>query len=322
MRMVSSSLHRIARLGGQINPTAFILPNQVQATEPTSTTADIPGPLRVVPVTGTFGARIENVDIGKASPEEMEQMRQALYQRKVLIIDGQDHIGPQQLKLFSEELVHGKAETIEHPNHNQVDDCPGVYIIRPSKARSGAPQNEGPYGARVGGKVGAGWHADGSRSEMTQVYSFLHAKDVPPYGRDTMYADTEAAFQRLSPSLREYLQTLEAQHHWSGRGGKGMVVGDQAPVKHPVIMTDEEGRKSIYVNGGYTQKILGLRNEESDLLLDFLLEQSHVPELQLRASWKPGTLVVWDNEKTHHYAVKDEKYDRIMHRTMVWTGRR
>ncbi len=97
---------------------------------------------------------------------------------------------------------------------------------------------------------------------------------------------------------------------------------DAAPVEHPVIMTDPEtGRKSVYVNRLYTSRIVGLRDEESDALLELLFKQTSVPELQLRVSWEPGTLTIWDNEKTQHYLVRDKQADRVMHRVMVNTGR-
>jgi len=63
------------------------------------------------------------------------------------------------------------------------------------------------------------------------------------------------------------------------------------------------------------------RKEESQMLLAYLFAQTDVPEIQLRVRWEPGTLVLWDNEKTQHYAVRDSATEREMHRVMVNTGR-
>jgi taurine dioxygenase len=75
------------------------------------------------------------------------------------------------------------------------------------------------------------------------------------------------------------------------------------------------------VNRLYTSHIVGLKPEESALLLEYLYRQTQVPELQLRVKWQPGTLTMWDNEKTQHYIVRDKAADRRMHRVMVCTGR-
>lgn len=84
------------------------------------------------------------------------------------------------------------------------------------------------------------------------------------------------------------------------------------------MQNKETGKKSIYVNPDFTRRIKGLRKEESDWLLSFLYKLPLIPELQLRAPWKNGTLVIWDNERVQHYAIRDKVYDRILHRTMIW----
>lgn len=190
-----------------------------------------------------------------------------------------------------------------------------MYIIRPKGSL-------GNFQKMVNGtrdpRVGTTWHRDGPPRERTEWLSFLHARDVPESGRDTIYADAEAAYERLSPSVREYLDTLSAQNDWGPTQMK--TAGPDYPKNgyaHPVVMVDEQGRKSIYVDGGYTRRINGLRKEESDWLLDFLKGLVDVPELQCRVSWRPGTLVIWDNEKTWHYIVRDNDYDRVLHRIMV-----
>ena len=78
---------------------------------------------------------------------------------------------------------------------------------------------------------------------------------------------------------------------------------------------------ALCIDRSYTTRILGLRHDESTMLLEYLFSQANIPELQLRVRWEPGSLVVWDNEKTQHYAIRDAATDRVMHRVMVHTGR-
>ena len=131
-----------------------------------------------------------------------------------------------------------------------------------------------------------------------------------------MFADITAAYRRLSEPMHRFLEGLTAMNSW------GPSKPEAAPVEHPVIMTDpDSGVKSLYVNRQYTSHIVGLAADESAVLLEHLFRQTAVPELQLRVQWRPGTLTMWDNEKTQHYIVRDHAYDRVMHRVMVNTGR-
>ena len=125
--------------------------------------------------------------------------------------------------------------------------------------------------------------------------------------------------ESVRQALQRYSATLTALNSW------GAAHREAEPVVHPVVLVDPDtGVKSLYVNHVnqlYTTRIRELREEESDVLLAYLFRQTTVPELQLRVSWRPGTLVIWDNEKTQHYVVRDKPHDRVMHRVMVNTGR-
>ena len=257
--------------------------------------------LQTSPITGTFGAVVSNVDVLQYDDRLVDEIKDALSRYKVLVISGQEALTPDGLLRFAEHF--GEAERARHPIWDDVPGHVGVKLI-----------TSGHYPTGV--HVGDSWHTDGPPRELTQWYSFLQAKQVPPYGRDTVFADMEAAYERLSPPLREFLEGLTAMNSW------GAANPEAEPVEHPVIMTDPDtGRKSLYVDRLYTNRIVGLRDEESDALLELLFKQTHVPELQLRVSWDEGTLTIWDNEKTQHYLVRDKRADRIMHRVMVNTGR-
>jgi len=135
---------------------------------------------------------------------------------------------------------------------------------------------------------------------------------VPPYGRDTMFADMVSAFNRLSPPIRKLLEELTCAHSW------GRQQPDAPEVFHPMVIESKRtGDKALYVNKLYTRRIEGLREDESDALIHFLLQQTKMPEVQLRVNWEPGTVAIWDNEVTQHYLVLDMAFPRVMHRVMV-----
>lgn len=256
---------------------------------------------QVTPITGTFGAELRGLDLDRFDHDTVETVRDGLRRHKVLVLPDQQDLGPDALLRFAENF--GTAERVRHPNWDDVPGHVGVKMIRPG---------EEPMGPAVRDS----WHTDGPPRTETQWFTFLHAHDVPDYGRDTLFADMEAALERLSAPMQEMLGGLVALNSW------GASKPDAEPVEHPVIMIDPDtGQRSLYVNRLYTTRIVGLRRDESDLLLEHLFGLTAVPELQLRVSWRPGTLAIWDNEKTQHYVIRDQPYDRVMHRVMVSTGR-
>lgn len=257
--------------------------------------------LELQPLNGTLGARLAGVDLRCRESGIVDEVKRALRQHKVLVLPNQGALQPDDLLAFAETF--GAAERVAHPIWDDVPGHVGVKRITGSEYPTGVD-------------VGDSWHTDGPPREKTQWFTFLQAIDVPAYGRDTLFADMEGAYRRLSPALRQFLETLTALNSW------GSAKPDAEPVVHPVVMEDPDtGVKSLYVNQLYTTRIRELREEESDVLLSYLFRQTAVPELQLRVSWRPGTLVIWDNEKTQHYIVRDKPHPRVMHRVMVNTGR-
>ena len=257
--------------------------------------------LNLTPLGGTLGAELKEVDLRQYSTGFIDDLKGALHDYKVLVVHNQAALAPDQLLRFAEEF--GEAERVRHPIWDDVPGHVGVKNIEPTHYPTGVDVHDS-------------WHTDGPPRDKTQWFSFLHAINVPEYGRDTLFADMTAAYRRLSEPLRTFLEGLTAMNSW------GVSKPDAEPVEHPVIMTDpDSGVKSLYVNRQYTTHIVGLRRDESDVLLDYLFRQTSVPELQLRVRWQPGTLTMWDNEKTQHYIVRDHPHDRVMHRVMVNTGR-
>lgn len=114
-----------------------------------------------------------------------------------------------------------------------------------------------------------------------------------------------AAYNKLSPSLREYLETLTAVHsgveqaEYARKGGRGGII-KREPVEnvHPIIRRHPvTGEKALFVNRQFTRKIVGLKEEESDAILGLLYD--HIEkgaEFQTRVRWQPRTVVLWDSE--------------------------
>lgn len=228
---------------------------------------------------------------------EVKWLRDLLREHKVIVLPDQRHVGPHGLANFGR--LFGELAVDPHHMHAQVDGEPAVKILA--------------MDLDIASQIpGDSWHTDGSTREATGYLSILQAIDVPDYGRDTVFADMEAAYHYLSQPTRTFLDSVTAFHSW------GSDRPNSPDVEHPVVLLDSmTGRKSLYVNQRYTRVIKGLRGDESDFLLKFLCSQTRFSELQLRVSWRPGTIVMWDNEKTQRGLVFDRPYRRVMHRDWV-----
>lgn len=252
--------------------------------------------MKIAPLTGYCGAEITEVDLRSLSEADVAAIDQAITDHKVLAFRDQHGVTPQQL--LDAAAQFGEPETTPHYKHQPVDGLASVLALVTD-------------GRGFGGIVTDNWHSDRSPEELTDFLSFLQAIDIPPYGRDTVFADMEAAYENLSAPIRAMLEGLTAVHSYPSDPSR-------PPVEHPVLKLDPRtGRKTLYVNRVYTRAIKGLRPDESAAILELLFRQANVPEFQVRMQWRPGTIVAWDNQRTQHYIVQDKPHERVMHRVMV-----
>jgi taurine dioxygenase len=163
----------------------------------------------------------------------------------------------------------------------------------------------------------------------------LFGDTIPEVGGDTLYASMRAAYEALSPSMQEFLGGLTAIHSASSAydpktTGDAKYRGEAAisytfseriyeEVEHPVVRTHPEtGKRGLFVNPMFTQRIAQLSQDESEALLAFLYRHATRPEFTCRVRWRPGSLVIWDNRCTQHYAIDDyPDHERVMYRVTV-----
>jgi taurine dioxygenase len=253
--------------------------------------------MRITPLTGYCGAEITDVDLRSLSPSQAAELDQAITDYKVLAFRDQFDVSPQVLLDVASRF--GEPETMPHYKHQPVAGLAAVLALVTD-------------GKGFGGVVTDNWHSDRSPEVETDYVSFLQAIEIPPYGRDTVFADMEAAYENLSAPIRDLLDGLVATFSY------GASDPSKPPVEHPVVHVDPRtGRKTLYVNKVYTRAIKGIRQDESEALLALLFRQAHIPEFQCRLAWRPGTIVAWDNQRTQHYIVQDKPHPRVMHRVMV-----
>ena len=264
-------------------------------------------------LTPTIGAVIEDVDLSKPlDHEEIAEIRAALLAHKVIFFEDQ-HITPVEQRNFAARF--GDLHT--HPLYPGVPEAPELFIL--DNHASNPTDNDA-------------WHTDVTFIETPPLGAVLHAKLLPPDGGDTIWSNMQAAFEGLSRPLREFLTTLDAVHDFTrGFPARGTVakgagadkhakaVEEHPPVVHPVVRTHPEtGADGLFVNYGFTDKLVGLRRKESDAILHMLFEHVTKPEYLVRWKWTPNAVAFWDNRITQHYAVNDYlPQRRVMHRATI-----
>ena len=176
------------------------------------------------------------------------------------------------------------------------------------------------------------WHTDVTFLETPALGAVLAAKQLPPYGGDTLWASGIAAFEALSKPLQQLLDGLTATHDISksfpqerfGATDADLARLEEArkknpPRSHPVIRTHPvTGRKALFVSDGFTTRINELEPAESRAVLDLLFAHFARPEFTVRWRWRENDVAFWDNRVTQHYAVDDYRPQRrVMHRATI-----
>ena len=189
--------------------------------------------------------------------------------------------------------------------------------------------NVDQFEGRPTGIVGNLWHSDESFLPQPALGSLLYMIECPEVGGDTMFANQYAAYEALSPGMREMLSGLNAvysdaslQQRNAGRALKvkpGSQDRDIYESVHPVVRTHPEtGRKSIFVNRPFTIGFENMTEAESKPLLEFLFAHCARPEFTCRFRWEKGSVAFWDNRCLMHYALNDYPGERrYMHRVTV-----
>jgi taurine dioxygenase len=244
--------------------------------------------ITVTKCTPHIGAEIGDIDLRKPlSNQQVEELHRAFAENLVIFFREQEISFDDHLRLanyFGELHYHVGPKT-------------------PSKATSENPAIRRQYfdkdSEQVSGEV---WHTDQSCAPIPPMASILHQHIIPPDGGgDTLFASMYAAYDRLSPRMKVYLEGLTAVH--DGRP----IFGDGAPVStHPVIVRHPvTGKKLIYVNWDFTTRINELPRHESDGVLQWLVEHCHSDEWSMRFRWRPHSIAMWDNRCAQHKAIWD-----------------
>jgi alpha-ketoglutarate-dependent taurine dioxygenase len=265
--------------------------------------------VQITKIAGALGAEIHGVDLATPlSPDAVAEVRAALLEHLVIFFRDQQ-LTVAQFLAFARTL----GRPIEYPLLNGLPDYPDVIEV--SKL-----ENERS-------NFGGVWHSDTTYLEYPPMGSMLLAREVPPVGGDTLFANQYLAYESLSPGLRQMLEGLVAVNSSTkadaSRTREDRIKKDgredakkEYLAEHPAVrLHPETGRKALYVNVAHTVRFKDMKEDESAPLLNYLFHHQVQPEFTCRFQWRVGSLAFWDNRCAQHNAVNDyHGHRRVMHR--------
>jgi alpha-ketoglutarate-dependent taurine dioxygenase len=272
--------------------------------------------LKVVPVAGRIGAEIQGVQLnGELDPAVLNEIQQALNEHKVVFFKGQNHLDDAGQEVFAKLL----GELYAHPTVPVKENSSAIFEL------------DSIHGAKANH-----WHTDVTFVPEVPKYSILRGVTIPSVGGDTVWANTNTAYEDLPEGIQKLADELWAIHtndydYASFKPANVDTKGDADNIekyratfsstvfktRHPVVHVHAETGKKHLLLGGFVSKLEGYKSSESEHLLSIF--NSYVERLEntVRWQWTEGDVVIWDNLATQHYAIADYEERRIVRRVTV-----
>jgi alpha-ketoglutarate-dependent taurine dioxygenase len=274
-----------------------------------------------------MGAEVKGVDLAAVTDDQFAEIQHALFRHKMIFFRDQ-------------QISHADHESFSLRFGEFADDAytkgvEGHVNVQPVIKEADAA---------VAMIFGSGWHTDSAFLPRPPAISMLFGVDIPPYGGDTIWANSALAHAMLSDTMRAVIEGLRvrmsmrrvlsaAQQYMEPNDtalGRLAATRDGGPLDpaiarkvegtaHPLVRTHPvTGEKALYCDKTYAVGIEGMTEAESEPLLTFLSDHVTQPAFTCRLRWSPGTFALWDNRLCVHQAFNDhDGYRREMYRTTV-----
>jgi len=259
-------------------------------------------------LSGALGAEVLGVDLADAGDNVVAEIRKVWLDHGVIFFRDQD-LPPTKFLSVAKKF----GEVVEYPFVKGIDGFPEIIPVVKLEHETK--------------NFGGIWHSDTAYLDEPPAGTMLIAREVPPYGGDTLFASGALAYETLSDGMKGMLDGLIAVNHSAKadvtrtredrvRDGGKTEAKKEYISEHPVVRTHPEtGRKALYVNVGHTVRFKDMTEEESAPLLNYLFQHQVRPEFTCRFSWRVGSMALWDNRCVLHNPVNDyHGYRRVMHR--------
>ena len=264
-----------------------------------------------------LGVEISDLNLsGDFTADEISEIRKSWTDYGVAFFPDQK-LSHENFEKFS--LLFGKFG--DDPYLKSLDERPNIVEVKRSANEKAPP-------------FGGSWHSDWSFQKTPPSATLLHSKVVPPVGGDTLFANTQLAYEELNQETKDKIDDLEVIHsaglpyaddgfYATEKEERAMKILPSKKAKetqlHPLVKTHPETmKKCLFINPVYTVAINNFSDEDSFLLLSSLYEHMTQEKYIYRHKWTKDTLLMWDNRTVVHAADGGyDGYERLMHRITV-----
>jgi len=255
-------------------------------------------------LTPRIGTEITGLQLSKLTDDQKNELALLVAERGVVVFRDQDFkdIGVEKQKEFGQYF--GPLHI--HPVGSHVEGAIEFHNIYVGADNLYRTQQKSHKLSTIG------YHSDVSYEHQPPGITLLTILAVPTTGGDTAWVSQVAAYERLSQPIQQLLEGLRAEHSGFPQAENARRDGRfvrREPVKseHPIVRVHPvTGEKALFVNPGFTKRIIGLKDEESDALLQLLFKHiAQSQDVQVRVKWEEGTVSLWDNRVTAHTAISD-----------------
>jgi taurine dioxygenase len=272
--------------------------------------------LRVVPVGGPFGARIDGFDRTRpASAMQHAALNRAFLDHQLLVLPGAP-MTPTQMRNVSAIFGDLVPQVLRY---KRVGDVPDVSRMESTLKPDGGTDRTAIRAER--------WHTDDSYMATPAKATALHAHEIPSHGGVTWFCDMYGVYDALSATTKARIEDRQAVHGYDTprapnrpAARTAQEIAETPDVVHPLVRTHPEtGRKALYLNFNRLDRIVDMDRAESDALLDELAATAEQPRFHFGHRWTVGDAVVWDNRCLMHRVDVDYPAGepRIMLRTLL-----
>ncbi|KAI0757332.1 hypothetical protein C8Q80DRAFT_1215989 [Daedaleopsis nitida] len=260
----------------------------------------------IIEITPRLGTEVRGVNLAALDSDGRDQLALQVARRGLMVFRDQNDFLGSNVEFYREWGRHFGRLHI-HPTSGHPDGVPELHLVyRDSNATYNFERDD-----RIRSTA---WHSDVSYELQPPGLTTFFLLSQPRSGGDTVFTSQVSTLKRLSPEFVAFLKTLKATHsgfeqaEFSRSGRRGGVVRRE-PVEnvHPVVRRHPvTGEEALYVNRQFTRRIVGLKYEESEAILNFLYDHiDKSADNQARVRWEPNTVVLWDNRITAHSAIVD-----------------
>jgi taurine dioxygenase len=265
--------------------------------------------IQINPVAGKIGAALIGVKLDeKLSDDDFKTIQQALLKFKVLFFRDQ-HLDDSQHEAFSRRF----GDQVPHPTVRSAEQSTAILHLDAKETRANS------------------WHTDVTFVANYPKISILRGVVIPPYGGDTVWANTAAAYADLPTPLKVLADSLRAVHsniydyavprdtqEDGAKRYRSEFAAEVYETEHPLVRVHPETGERSLILGHFVKHIQGVSSHDSKQLVRLFHERITHLDNTVRWRWQEGDVVIWDNRATQHIAINDYgNAQRIVRRTTI-----